>query len=378
MKENQKKENRSFSYTRPYEEAHVTADLSAKAMLMIAMLCDQVEQNKSYGELIQTKDALSKFGFSNSQSAKLLGEMTPQMQQYTEATNTLAFMEEVWQKFGKEAMVVRYDHFFEILEKYDMVCGSFDRYTGAIPQEAIDTLNRLSEMWEQKQFSQRYGLKLGCAKDFTVTNEDTAVQTMINRIRMPLRVSDDGVMAQICSATGIKYTVDGKSDLESLTDALFIAAPAADMKPLEMNVKFRTPRYEELRNAEYPEPEPELYRPWRLSSSYSTKDDQMFEKKWLSWVGKRNEFNDISRGKMRKEEERLKNIFRASDINRYAKIDFISEEPEIVRILRDPFICSLTRYGVLIHAKWGAEAEDATIKRYEQLRDAIMGKGGER
>ena len=37
-------------------------------------------------------------------------------------------------------MVVRYDHFFEILEKYDMVCGSFDRYTGAIPQEAIDTL----------------------------------------------------------------------------------------------------------------------------------------------------------------------------------------------------------------------------------------------
>lgn len=28
---------------------------------------------------------------------------------------------------------------------------------------------------------------------------------------------------------------------------------------------------------------------------------------------------------------------------------------------------------VLIHAKWGAEAEDATIKRYEQLRDAIIG-----
>lgn len=39
----------------------------------------------------------------------------------------------------------------------------------------------------------------------------------------------------------------------------------------------------------------------------------------------------------------------------------------------DPFICSLCDYGVIIHSMWGAEAEDATIKRYEQLRDAIIG-----
>ena len=44
-----------FSYTRPYEEAHVTAALTAKAMLMITMLCDQAEQNKSYGELKHAK-----------------------------------------------------------------------------------------------------------------------------------------------------------------------------------------------------------------------------------------------------------------------------------------------------------------------------------
>ena len=40
----------------------------------------------------------------------------------------------------------------------------------------------------------------------------------------------------------------------------------------------------------------------------------------------------------------------------------------------DPFIFSYSELGyILIHAKWGAEAEDATIKRYEQLRDAIIG-----
>lgn len=41
---------------------------------------------------------------------------------------------------------------------------------------------------------------------------------------------------------------------------------------------------------------------------------------------------------------------------------------------RDPFVCSICEHGVIIHSMWGAEAEDATIKRYEQMRDAIIGK----
>ena len=41
----------------------------------------------------------------------------------------------------------------------------------------------------------------------------------------------------------------------------------------------------------------------------------------------------------------------------------------------DPFVCSICDHGVIIHSMWGAEAEDAAIMRYEQLRDAIIGKG---
>lgn len=42
----------------------------------------------------------------------------------------------------------------------------------------------------------------------------------------------------------------------------------------------------------------------------------------------------------------------------------------------DPFVFTVSELGyILIHSMWGAEAEDATIKRYEQLRDAIIGKG---
>lgn len=69
------------------------------------------------------------------------------------------------------------------------------------------------------------------------------------------------------------------------------------------------------------------------------------------------------------------------------KIDFDDEGRFVKHLIRtnmslpfngDPFVCSLCDYGVIIHSMWGAEAEDVTIKRYEQLRDAIIGKGGSR
>ena len=57
----------------------------------------------------------------------------------------------------------------------------------------------------------------------------------------------------------------------------------------------------------------------------------------------------------------------------------IEAEERRMREIRtsDPFICSLTPFGVMIFSKWGDEAQDEIIKRYEQLRDAVIGKGGE-
>lgn len=336
-------ENGGFSYTAPYTESHVAADLAIKAMLFIELMCDQAEKNKSYGELMSTKQSLEQFGFTNSQNAQLLGEMQTQMADYKNAADALAFMENVWQKFGKEAMVLRYDHFFEILEKYDMGCGSFNRYTGAIPQSAIDTLNKLDEMWERKELTTEYAVGLTYAINYDFKDEATGLDILRKRMRMPFRCANEDIMQEISSVCGLDLMADRRSESKRLSDVMFIAAPAADMKPLEIRFVFGTPRFNELQHI--------------LNLVVHTS----------SYLDQKKQYDA--------EVNRLKAIVEASDINRYAKINFVKTDPIPFRILLDPFICSLTRYGVLIHAKWGAEAEDATIKRYEQLRDAVM-KGG--
>lgn len=377
MKGKENKGQRSFTYTAPYSESHVSADLSAMAMLFIELMCQQQEQNKSYGELIRTKDALAQFGFKNSQNAKLLGAMTEQMAEYKKATDTLAFMEEVWQKFGTDAMVVRYDHFFQILEKYDMVCGSFDRYTGGIPQSALDTLTRLNGMWERKELGRDFATPYKWGSIFSISNENTMVEKLRAFLRILIRTTEQ-INNLINAALGIKGgALDTNPNAAALTDVLFIAAPAADMKPLEMNVAFNTDKLKELRQAK---PKTNTKRAWDAMFAdgvkYGSKEFYRLRAEYdrLDNI-RRKEIRDIEQA-VKDEEERLQAILVDSDINRYAKISFIHKEAEIVRILKDPFICSLTPYGVLIHAKWGAEAEDATIKRYEQLRDAVIGKGG--
>lgn len=363
------------SYTAPYNEQHVSADLSAMAMLMLTMLCDQVEQNKRYSELIRTKDALAKFGFTNAKDTKLLGEMSAQMAEYKNATGTLAFMERVWEKFGKDAIVLRYDHFFQILEKYDMVCGSFDRYLGGVPQVALDTLTRLNGMWKRKELNPEFACPIRWRKDYIVTQKNEMVSRAIKFLRMPLN-STRSVLDKIEPLTyshNDRWWHDG-SYPETFAEAFFIVAPAADMSPLKMHIVLDTDEIKKIRNA--------ITRHWdtlplvnrsslsqRVIDRLGLKDRKMSESERRDYERERDALADM----LDEEQGQLRLLFERSDINRYAKISFLPNNAETIRLLKDPFICSLTPYGVLIHAKWGEEAEDEMIKRYEELSKTING-----
>lgn len=265
-------------------------------------------------------------------------------------------MADVWATFGKDAMVVRYDHFFQILEKYDMVCGSFDRYTGGIPQEALNALASLKGLWSKGQFRTEYGLPLSYAESFTFRDESCDIVHLRNRARIPMRVSDKAIMRQFANLCSIKKLgTDEPRDLESINDALFIAAPAADMEPMEIDICF------DLRDSD------------KVRSARDRAKRELGSDLWRYPSLSQSKIDEAENRAIRAEEERLQSIIEKSSAPRYCKCGFIKTQPLPERKLYDPFICSLTPHGVLIHAKWGAEAEDATIKRYEQLRDAIIG-----
>lgn len=40
---------------------------------------------------------------------------------------------------------------------------------------------------------------------------------------------------------------------------------------------------------------------------------------------------------------------------------------------KDPFICSLVPYGVVIYSRWGKEAQDATLTKYDELFARMRG-----
>lgn len=338
-----------------YTAENVHRDLTVKMLLFLTDIQQKIER-KEIPAVVQNDSALlSEFGFSNAKNTQIANDIKKNIaahnKAYEEKKSALAFMEEVWQKFGEEAMVVRYDHFFEILEKYDMVCGTFDRYTGTIPKEALDILSNLKGIWEKGEFSQKYGMAYIYASTFDYRNESSLVH-LRKRMRMPFTVADESVMEQLRKLTFIQALSTYNASLGSINDALFIAAPAADMKPLPIKITF--------------------------SAAEKAGEDAVAAERSISPKSVRYSWQReyTSSHAIRKEKERLQAIIEESDIPRYCKCDFIKTQPLPERKVYDPFICSLTHYGVLIHAKWGAEAEDATIKRYEQLRDAIIGKGG--
>lgn len=335
----------------PYSEKDVSHDIYSMAFLFIDLMCQQANQGDPRGELIRQANDIARLGFDNSQNLKVIySEQLSRV--YPSANETLAFMEYVWDMFGNHVNVLRYDQFFQLLEKYDLVCGSFNRYTGVVPQQVLNEIYKLEEMWDADGIPENCGFGLSYLKELTIDEDEINIDKIRKLMRMPISIQNKQVAAILSDVVGTNVN-STQSPRTKLTDTLFIAAPAADMIPLPLRIKFETPEIMQL----HINPQEDAI----MTAFINGKTQQ--EALQLAMFAE-DEIRQIERGYER--------ILNNSDIIRYAKFSFTHSEPEIIRLLKDPFICSLTPYGVLIHAKWGEEAEDATIKRYEELRRAVQ------
>ena len=274
------------------------------------------EYNTVPDSVRQEYETLKELGFINSKNAELTGRIVRYVNDFNkkheENIEALRFMKKAWETFGRDVMVVRYDHFFDLIKKYNLVCGTFDRYTGTIPPEnlaeiarAMETMKCYGNMVYHLHVIRKVDTKFFNPVDFYRFNMFPDGTWAYKTV--PLSYAKAEYVTELASKVAvynreIRAYINGLVTADNSLYTCFIAAPAQEMKEAKIEVVTTTKR--DLR-------------------------------------------------KIRREHQRQLELER---IRTY-----------------DPFICSLTKYGVMIFTKWGDEAQDDIIKQYEALSKYVNG-----
>lgn len=312
-------------WDKEYTAEEVHAELTSKFLLFMEDIKRTTEYKTVPDSVRQEYETLEKLGFTNSKNAELTGRIVRYVndsnKKHEENIEALHFMKKAWETFGKDVMVVRYDHFFELLEKYNLVCGSFDRYTGTIPPENLAEIERVKGLlYDDVDYNfhilYRYiyaiepgAIDLSLSSRFNLFPEEIGMIDYAARwynARLSKTRPTDGCSTGLCSyptGTGFYDRVLFTSYIIGVIlrglDEMFIAAPAQEMLPYKI---------------------------------------QVWDKRVV--IPNSGTFNRFEKARVR---------------------------------TYDPFICSLTKYGVMIFTKWGDEAQDGIIKQYEALSKYVNG-----
>lgn len=319
-----------------YTAEDVHRDLTAFVLLFLSDIQQEIERKNVPMDVSRELPLLDKLGFNRSKNFQLAKQITNEVEAHNKAFEekkaALNFMQQAWATFGKDTMVVRYDKFFELLRKYNLVCGSFDRYTGTIPADNLADIERVVNILENNT-------ELVIPFQY-ITKIDTDNNDISLLLHFNLYPADSTVRKEIFASNGLN------------------------------NVVIMSQR-------ELAEKEEVIHHRWRRLSAldYTSTDRDRDIRRLRSSCSKVTpaSANIFIAAPAQEMSECEIEVFSSSEERRK-----IEAEERRMREIRtyDPFICSLTPFGVMIFSKWGDEAQDEIIKRYEQLRDAVIGKGG--
>ena len=240
-------------------------------------------------------------GFTNSKILKQSRDLIDKNRSFNDAiqaaVKSLGFMKELSDYFGEGTILIKLEDFIHLIQKYDLICGSFSDYLGVIPDE------NLKEISESKR------------KIENIPNTNYSyLKFLYNAAKNTYKILDIS-------------TYRSSDGLTSNTKDLLNRFP----------IMFH----------------------YSISRSYSYISLRDFLSDYLhlpeNEVGKICDCNIFSVDCMfiaapRKE---MKNAKRS--------ISFHIQQPD------DPLICSLTPEGVVIYSRWGKEAADETLKKYDKL-----------
>ena len=299
------------------ERFNPASTLFTTTILMLAELSKTQEEMLARSEKMQLAKRIEALGFTNSYAVA-------EKNQFNKNVELLRFMLEMWRDLGRNAMLIGLDQFRSLLHRHDLMCVSFDAYKGDIPtknlQEIENTVLRLKELGGNK-----IGRYERCLSGRCTLARSSKV--LLDEIRFPFYFKGDTDFALQGKGTLINFNISPYPQ-----GTMFIAAPKDFVEKPTVKQAVDSYRIHNIK-------------------SYPT----LYAEERLKYEAEVNLANRMLR-----------------DVQEYANVTYATAPKPLPRNY-DPFVCTLCDYGVIIHSMWGAEAEDATIKRYEQLRDAIIG-----
>lgn len=300
-----------------YTAEDVTAELTATMMIMLEELREYVEyknDSKSRSQLFR----LNNLGLFNTQNAKLEQLRQDEIAEYNKKVDTLKLMNKAWHTFGNDVMIVSYFKFMEIMEKYDLVCGDLSRYTGAIPEKNLAEIERVKSMNDSNMIDSQFAENLRRVSSISFHSDNHTNEDLIKRARFPFTYNE--AEKEMGIKIGRRF-----DDFNSLIDC---------QTHLAMSVNGTIERVPYF-------------------------NDRFFLCAPVEEMTPIKFYINISLGDRRADSI----VTEFKSLKKYC--DLV--------VTKDPFFCSCTPYGVLIYSKWGDEAQDEIIKRYEELSKTING-----
>lgn len=144
------------------------------------------------------------------------------------------------QRFGADTLLIRFDDFELIMNKFNLVCGTFDMYKGDIPDNCIAEIAWLeTELYKDSLSMPKYITSLRAIEEVRITNEFAYSGLPAHLIRFPFfKCIYPGEFRDFHGNNTDNYNL-GYRLYGGKYARLFICAPANDMKKLRHVVSFR-------------------------------------------------------------------------------------------------------------------------------------------
>lgn len=221
------------------------------------------------------------------------------------------FVKDMLEVFGHNTLFIKFLDFEQIIRKYNLTCGLLEHYTGSIPEANILEIEIAKENIKKIENFKYENVKTGHQRSF----------------RHPI----DGTLQWYDETESVKV-YDYPNLHKNIFDLCFVES------------LYDTQLTEEQKEAI------RLFPFMHYSGDYYT--DKLLA---IKTDGRREFIKEWN-----KNPTKLFIVAPAHEMENTVKFEkFVRSE--------DPFVCSYTPFGIMIHTKWGEESEDEILKKYEEL-----------